>query len=248
MSGAAPACGRKFPLWSETCTISPGTPSWTCAGGTKDTGTLQKVWGGEMWELKQEFPAQTPLKQLLLPGQHPNTHQVFSKALKWFRRYTTKGITDSIRDSISPLPKFTQPKARAANNKDRWRRNTLSLGSSTAHRHFPGRFQHHVGGAAAAPCHPRREEQPVSTLLSHLSSVTVGNSLRKAFCTKQTQDRPDNCQHRMKSWRKAEFWGSSSFPHQRCEWPTQADFKIPQACIKKKQQRFRTNIQNRCLN
>lgn len=156
---------------------------------------MQKVWGGGRGELKQEFPAQTPLKQPLLPGQRPHTHQVFSKALKWFQCC----ITDSTRDIISPLPKFTQPKARAANNQDRWRRNTSSLGSSTAHRHFPGSSQQHVGGAAGTPCHPQCEEQPVYTLLSHLSCVTVGNSLRKAFCTKQTQGRPDNCQHRMKS-------------------------------------------------
>lgn len=92
---------------------------------------------------------------LFLPGKHPHTHQIFSKALKWFQCYTTKGITDSLKESISPLPKFTQPKAWAANNKDRWRRNTSPLGSSTALRHFPGEFHEHVGGAAASPCHPQ---------------------------------------------------------------------------------------------
>lgn len=96
-----------------------------------------------------------PKVVLFLPGKHPHTHQIFSKALKWFQCYTTKGITDSLKESISPLPKFTQPKAWAANNKDRWRRNTSPLGSSTALRHFPGEFHEHVGGAAASPCHPQ---------------------------------------------------------------------------------------------
>lgn len=89
---------------------------------------MQKVWGGGKGELKQELPAQTPLKQLFLPGQHPHTHQLFPKTLKWFQGYTSKGITDSIRESISPLHKFTRPKAWAANNQDRWRRNTYHLG------------------------------------------------------------------------------------------------------------------------
>lgn len=154
---------------------------------------MQKEWGGG--EQKQQFPA-----QIAAPSRAAPTHPSgFPKALKWLQCYTTKGITDSTRDIISPLPKVTGPKAWAANNKDRWRRNTSSLGSSTALRHFPGSSQQHVGGAAGTPCHPQCEEQPIYTLLSHLSCVTVGNSLRKAFCTKQTQGRPDNCQHRLKS-------------------------------------------------
>lgn len=90
-------------LWREVSPLSWDLhiQSWdislTCAGDTKDTDTLQKVWGKGRRELKQEFPAQTPLKQLLLPGQHPHTHPISSKTLKWFECYPTKGITDSIR-------------------------------------------------------------------------------------------------------------------------------------------------------
>lgn len=149
------------------------------------------------------------------------------------------------------LPKFTQTKAWAANNKDRWSRNILSFWTSTARRILHTHWRCYSHSSQATRCHPQFAEQTVFTPF-HPKSVTVGNSLRKALCTKQTQDGCDSCQHRIKCWRKvtaAELWRSSSFLRQgHGEWPTQAeDLKIPQTCIKKKQQRLKTDIQKGCI-
>lgn len=142
-------------------------------------------------------------------------------------------------------PKIHTQQSWAANNKDRWSRNILSFWTSTARRILHIHWRCYSHSSQATHCHLQFAEQTVFTPF-HLTSVTVGNSLRKALCTKQTQDGCDSCQHRIKSWRKAtaaESWRSSSFPDQgRGECPTQAeDLKIPQTHVKKKQQRLKSD-------
>lgn len=156
----------------------------------------------------------------------------------------------SLRESISMLPKFTQTKAWAANTKDRWSRNILSFWTSTARCILHTHWRSYSRSSQATHCYAQFAEQTIFTPF-HLKSVTVGNSLKKALCTKQTQDGCDSCPHRIKNWRKvtaAESWRSSSFPHQgHGKWPTQADLKISQMRIKKKHQRLKTVTQKGCI-
>lgn len=119
-------------------------------------------------------------------------------SVQYHQGHCQRAISDtSLRQTISMLPKFTQTKAWAANNKDRWSRNILSFWTSTAHCILHTHWRCYSHSSQAAHCHPQFAERNVFTPF-HLTSVTVGNSLRKALCTKQTQDGHDSCQHRIK--------------------------------------------------
>lgn len=127
---------------------------------------------------------------MFLPGKHPHTHQIFSKALKWFQCYTTKGITDSLRESISPLSKFTHPKLGQLITK--------TDGGGTPH-HLG--LAQHAGISQGNFTNTLEVLQPLPAILSvwstvyspsHLSSVTgnVGNSFpsEQCYCGEQLEE------------------------------------------------------------
>lgn len=113
--------------------------------------------------------------------------------LKSFQCNTTKGVANRLPlTPTSGRAKFTQTKAWAANNKDRWRRNILSFWTSTARHVLHTHWRCYSHSSQAAHCHLQFVEQAVFTPF-HLKSVILGNSLRKVLCTKQ-QDGCESCQ------------------------------------------------------